>query len=911
MNLFRRMLFSEASALIKLAKTKDLTEEDVLPLPADLNPETKISNLEDVRWTDPRSFLFSLMKVLKKYLGPGYSWYLLSNILALFSPVLVHRFVGLISAGVTKENLPWVLTYGILLGVSGFLSGIFMQYYFFLSLRAYQVATNILNEKIFSHSLKLSQNARQENQIGDIVNHMSSDSDSVSDFALVLGDFIAAVFLIFGVVFMLFYYIGWSALAALVVLFTLAPLTNYVAKKFTALDTEMMRHRDRRVTLMTQALGAIRVVKYFAWEKSVAKEVSDIREKELTSRRRLARAEVISSLAYLAVSSIVLFVALTAHAWRGKSLDAAIIFTCISLFGILEGPFGHLSQLLSRGTNAFVAAGRILNFLKQEQVNSKDEVFTEVNDSVGIEVKGLSLSYPKSQQEVIKNLDLNVKPGGSIAIVGPVGAGKSSILYALLGEFQPEHGHIEFISLKKNQRPRMAYVSQEAYIINGSLLENLQFGEDVTQDDVSLSLYNSCLHQDLKEWKGGLQTEIGEKGVNLSGGQKQRVALARAYLRKPKLVLLDDPLSAVDAETEKNLCDRLIFGAWKDVTRIVVTHRLEHLSRFDQILYIENGQVHGLGHFNELIKVCQPFAEFYKEHSKTQGENSQSAPVKDASAEKAKESVTEKVLSGSRLTEDEDREVGAVKGSVYWDYVSSLGGNGRYAKPFILTFLFAGAVGVTLLPLAQKYWLSYYSSHQNSWAALQAVGVFGVLGLASLIGSFLNNIFWLHRGIKAGKNIHDKMLTSVLYSPVRFFDSTPIGRIIQRFSRDIESVDVHLQWSFDTAIHCGLQVAVSLVLILTLMPLTIFAIIPIMGLYYILQRDYRRPAREIKRFDSVQRRRNYWSLETSFNVELCHEPRPRFTVTRNRGRLELKPRSKATSLLSTSLINQSPSYRHG
>lgn len=859
MNFFKQMLFSEASPLIKLAKTKDLTEADLLPLPQDLHPKTKSIPEEQLVWTTPRSFLFSLLKALIKYFRTSCAWYVLSIILALLSPVLVHQFVGLISAGVTSQSLPWVLTYGILLGVCGFLSGLFMQYYFFHSLRAFQVATNVINEKIFSHSLKLSQNARQENQVGDIVNYMSSDSDAVSDFGLVFGDLIAAVFLISGVVGMLFYYIGWSALAALVVLFALAPLTKYVAKKFTALDTEMMAHRDRRVTLMTQALGAIRVVKYFAWEKSVSKEVSDIREKELSSRRRLAQAEMISSLAYLAVSSMVLFVALAVHAWRGQTLDAALIFTCVSLFGILEGPFGNLSQLLSRMTNSVVGAGRILQFLKQEEVQAVTPDRVEVGGPVGIELTGLCLTYPRTQQEVLKNINLKVKAGSSLAIVGPVGAGKSSLLYSLLEELPPSAGHIQFLGLKNNERPRMAYVPQEAYIINSTLLENMQFGESVTEEDLSLALYSSCLVQDLKEWQGGLQTEIGEKGVNLSGGQKQRVALARAYLRRPQLVLLDDPLSAVDPDTEKNLCERLIFGAWNGITRIVVTHRLEFLSQFDQVLYIENGKAQGLGRFEDLLQVCKPFAEFYKEHSKTQGNDGPSLHALEISSQVDKE-VLQK---NTRVTEDEEREVGAVKSSVYWDYIRSLGGEGRFSKSLILVVLFFGAVGVTVLPLLQKSWLSYYSSHQNQWQALHAVGIFGLLGVVVLVGSFLNNIFWLERGIRAGKNIHDKMLKSVLYSPVRFFDATPIGRIIQRFSRDIESVDVHLQWSFDTAIHCALQVVVSLVLILSLMPLMIFAVLPIMTLYYVLQKDYRRPAREIKRFDSVARSPRYAHFKES------------------------------------------------
>lgn len=864
MSFLKRILFFDVSPLIKLARSRHITEADVLPLPEDIDPKLTLVPTEKLRWHSPKALLFSFIPVVGVHLKPAYFWYFVSSALSLLSPILVNRFVSLIAAGITPENLKRAIFYGAALGICGLLSGVLLQQFFYNALKGYQVITNILNEKIFRHSLKLSHSARQKNQIGDVVNHMSSDSESVSDFSFIIADLVMSLFLISGVVVMLFYYIGWSALAALLVLFTLAPMTNIVAKKFTHLDEEMMKHRDRRVNLMTQALNAIRVVKYFAWEKSVSKEVTEVREKELNSRRRLARAEVISALGYAAVSTVVLFVALATHALRGEKLDAAIIFTCISLFGLLEGPFGDLSRLISRYTNAVVGAGRILNFLKQDEVEISTEE-SSAKEPLGLQVHKASVRYPGSDSDVLKDINFAVKAGGSLAIVGPVGSGKSSLLLWLLQEIPASAGCFEFLGLPEKQRPRMAYVPQEAYIINSTLLENLSFGESVSKEDLRRSLHNSCLSRDLKEWSGGLRTEIGEKGVNLSGGQKQRVALARAFLRKPQVVLLDDPLSAVDAETEDLLCERLIFGAWQDTTRIVVTHRLEHLAQFDQVLFLENGTVQGLGTFQELLQTSPAFADFYKEHGKTQGEQGPSSVTANSVAEAAVAETSEDVTDdkNNRVTEDEDREVGAVKGSVYKDYISSLGGDNPKTKPLILMTLLIGAITAALLPLLQKAWLSYYSDHQSEWVAISAVGIYGILGIVVLAGTLANHLFWLSRGIRAGKNMHDKMLKSVLQSPVRFFDSTPVGRILQRFSRDIESVDVYLQWSFDSAVHCALQIIVSLALILGLMPLMIFVIAPIMGLYYILQRDYRRPAREAKRFDSVARSPRYAHFKES------------------------------------------------
>ena len=155
--------------------------------------------------------------------------------------------------------------------------------------------------------------------------------------------------------------------------------------------------------------------------------------------------------------------------------------------------------------------------------------------------------------------------------------------------------------------------------------------------------------------------------------------------------------------------------------------------------------------------------------------------------------------------------------------------------------LIFGAMGVTALPVIQQWWMSYYTSHTAELPALVAVGIFGALGLVILIASLVNNLFWLERGIRAGQKLHARMLKSVLAAPIRFFDSTPVGRILQRFSRDIESVDIYLQWSFESAVNCFLRVLTSLVLIVGVTPLMAFLIFPVMYLYYRVQAAYRRP----------------------------------------------------------------------
>ncbi len=847
MSFLHKFLFKDATVLVQKAKKIHLEADDVLDLPNKLNPKTNYFPEEKLDYSSEKKLLLSSLIISSKEMKPSLFWYLMSTISSLLTPVLIHRFISLIQSGVDQSNLTTVIFYGVMLGVSGFLTGFLLQHYFYHQLQAYQVVTNILNKKIYSHSLRLTMSARQKNQLGDIVNYMSTDADAIADFGFVFSDLLINLLTMIGVVGMLFYYLGTTAIISLVCLSFLFPLTKFIAKKFTVLDEEMMEHRDSRVTLMGQVLNAIRIVKYFAWEKSIENEVLIIREKELKSRKKLARQEVLSGLAYMLVSTFVLFITLYFYSYKGNQLTVALIFTSVSLFGLLEGPFGDLSHLISRFINGYIGSRRIIKYLKEDSLGEWTKVNGDqsniANSVPGVKLENFSATYKGLETYLIKNLNFELKPGESLAIVGKVGSGKTTLINSLMSECDKTLGKIQWIN---DLHLRKAYLPQEAFIVNTTLKENLLFGNSASQSEIDRAIYLSILQKDLSTFTSGLDTEIGEKGVNLSGGQKQRVGLARAVIQKPTLVFLDDPLSAVDGSTENALIERLIFGEWKNITRIIATHRLFHLDKFDKILFLDQGEQKAFGKLDELLKDSMEFKEFY---------SSEFDKHSEADIEISEVHVSKTNADQKRITNDEDRELGAVKGKVYWDYLSSLGGESKY-KNLILLALFFSAIAVSLAPLAQKYWLSYFSTN-TMITPLNGVLIYGLIAVFTIFLNLLNNFFWLERGVMAGKNMHNKMLKSVLAAPVRFFDSTPVGRILQRFSRDVESVDVYLQWSFVSVVHSLLQILVSLFLILTLMPLMILVIIPVMFIYYQVQNNYRIPAREVKRLDSIARSPRY------------------------------------------------------
>lgn len=852
------VFFSWMTPVLKLGQTRSLEPQDLPPLPAELDPERQLWEESQIRWESGPAILRSLLKVSWKVWLPAVGFFLTFSVMGLLGPVLVNRFVSLLQTAQSGTmDLREAFFYAILVGASGIVGGVAIQHYFLWYLKWNQIVTNVLNRRIFLHALRLKKEAREATPVGDLVNHMSSDTEAVAEFGGAVADMLYCVITIIGAISLLFYYLGSTAWVAVVLMGVLAPLTKKVSRDFTRFDEDLMKWRDRRVTLMSQILSAIRLVKHFGWEKSVAREVSHVRREELGSREKLARAELVVTLLYVAVGTFVLFAVLAVHAYRGAKFDAALIFTCVSLFGLLEDPFAQISRVISSMIAAKVGGERIAGFLRLPTID-KGKPTAEFAQRAG---------QAEDSRWAITCGELQVPVGTSLAIVGGVGSGKSTFIHRLMGEMD-----LYFPELTLGiAEPRISFVSQEAFILNGTMLENLKFGNaDVSDAEIEDALRASCLDEDLRVMPGGLQTEIGEKGINLSGGQRQRVSLARAILQKPNLVVLDDPLSAVDSATEKKLVENLISpetGVWKDVTRVMITHRLSHLEVFDQIAFLSGGRFKAIGTFDQLRAQSLDFQDYLNEYA---GSQAHPAWGSDPTAEVGVASVV--LQDGDeRITEDEDRSFGAVKSGLYGHYLEALGGENVKRRPWILGLLAIAAISLTALPMLQKAWLALVSNvlgradgaldrgwgdrlAGDPWTAIMVYGVLGVVVLAGTLGA---DLFWLKRGLEAGRLIHDRMLKSVLGAKIRFFDATPVGRTLQRFSRDLESVDIHLRWSFEHSIKSFAQVLVTLTLIISVLPFVLIVMVPVFVIYYQMQKIYRMSSREAKRLDSISRSPRY------------------------------------------------------
>ncbi len=846
-SLLSRIFFTQAESLIKLGRTQTTIDSShKVAMPVEISAYGSPWDESIIDWSSGKTLYKTLFKSARKLVRKIIVLQVIATIFSVSTPIFINQFITQLQA-LNEGKIPWsqnnilfICLLALGLGMCGAGHGTFIQHYFYRCLNFFQISTNIINRKIYSQALKISNSTKQKNQVGEIVNLMSSDADAIGDATMTTIDLGNAAVLLVVCSGLLFYYIGWSALTAILVMAALIPLTQSLAKKFMHLEQELMQHRDKRMTLMTQILNAIRVVKYFSWEKSVTEEVENVRRDEINSRIKLYRAEIVWGLIYTSISTIVLFSALLTHYLRGHEVNLAIVMTCIAILGTMEDQFGGLSRFISRFINIFVSGDRITRFLKSESVEQFEKTVSPAQGKALI-FDRVSFSY-SSDNKIFHDLSFSLREGEALAVVGAVGAGKSTLLNLILNEIPLGSGQID--------RPaawKVAYQSQEPFILNATLKENIIFGSIYNNDeDIHKAVYLSCLASDIRLFPNGLQTEIGEKGVNLSGGQKQRVCIARCAIARPDLILMDDPLSAVDIHTESALCNRLIFGEWKNKTRIVTTHRISHLARFDRILFLAD-QKYIIGTYSELMQSSAEFRNFIQIETLNQQSE------KDITLTLSEHTDQQLTSDNSRITVDEDRVVGDVEGSVYKSYIMALGGKSKAAK-WVVAAIFLSAIVAALTPLVQKMWLTKY----NEMVTPQVL-IYGYAGLAALtmLVYYLNSVFWMRRGLAAGQRFHDEALSSILKTETRFFDSTPVGRILQRFSRDVESVDVHIQWTFEQTVSSILQVLVSFILIVVTLPLTIILLIPILFYYYGLQLAYRRVAREIKRLDSLARSPRY------------------------------------------------------
>nr|XP_046256958.1 canalicular multispecific organic anion transporter 1 isoform X2 [Scatophagus argus] len=843
----------------------------------------------------PNSWLIpTIYKTFKRILFESAIFKLLQDLLSFVSPQILKL---MISFTADKNAYVWQgYVYAVLLLVVAVLQSLTLQQYFqrcfVLGLK---VRTAIM-AVVYKKALVVSNEARKESTVGETVNLMSADAQRFND----VTNFIHLLWscplqIILSIVF-LWMELGPSVLAGLGVMVLMAPINALLATKARNIQIKNMKFKDTRLKIMNEILNGIKILKLYAWEPSFQKQVEDIREKELKVMRKFAYLSSVSTFIFSCAPALVSLA--TFSVFVGVSSDNVLTaekaFTSISLFNILRFPLAMLPMLIAAMVQTTVSKKRLEKFLSGEDLDS-DIVHHDSSFKSAVSICDGSFTWERDAEPMLKNVSLDVKPGRLVAVVGAVGSGKSSLISALLGEMHRTKGFINILG-------SLAFVPQQAWIQNATLRDNILFGSPHEEERFQQVIQACALAPDLELLPGGDLTEIGEKGINLSGGQKQRVSLARAAYSQADIYLLDDPLSAVDSHVGRHLFDKVIGpnGILKDKTRILVTHGVSFLPYVDEIVVLVDGVISEIGSYNSLRASKGAFSEFLDTYAKEQSNQSHSAsgdqdsvdveliperedtqadsPLEDTvsitlkrensirrsqrkgsvrlrknNSIKRTDDVGE-LKKGQKLIETEAMETGQVKMSVYLEYMRAMGWG--YTAMFFLAYFIQNVAFIL-----QNLWLSdwtndemeYFNKTYPSWKRDTRVGVFGGLGVAQGIFVFIGTLLLANGSISASRIMHSKLLNNILRVPMVFFDTTPIGRVVNRFAKDIFTVDETIPMSIRSWILCLLGVLGTLFVICLATPFFIIIIIPLALIYYFVQRFYVATSRQLRRLDSVSR----------------------------------------------------------
>ncbi|KAI0659143.1 multidrug resistance-associated ABC transporter [Cubamyces menziesii] len=809
---------------------------------------------------------------------------------------------------------PQGIGYGIGLGFAIFamqeLSSLLSNHYQMVTMTNGLVIRTSLIGAIFRKSLRLSGRARLKHSVGQITTMISTDATRLDrNQANIHNLWVAPIQIAIGVG-LLIRNLGYSALVGLAVLIIGFPVQFTLARVMFGQRKKGVVLTDQRVRMTTEVLSGIRLLKYYAWESFYGHQVGSVREREVSTVRRLAAARSALIATVTAIPIIASVLSFITYALTNHDLDVAIIFSSLQFFNIIRLPLTYFPLVLAAATDALVALRRISAFLRAEELAVPYVIDPESKFALNVDAdftwetvgktdaaakttrgkpgaqgqgkdgkpgqekersrrrrmfrrkqkdapvlpvtagaEGSADAKEKATEEKpfeLKDVKLKIPKGSFVAIVGRVGSGKSSLLQALIGEMRKTRGDCVFSS-------NAAYVPQTSWIMNATLRQNVIFGQPEDEAKFRDIIKACCLEPDLEMLPNGEETEIGEKGINLSGGQKARVSLARAAYSGADIVLMDDSLSAVDAYVGKKLLDNcLLHGPLADKTRVLVTHALHVLDKVDYVYVMDEGVIVEQGTYEDLMANGRMFSTLMEEYGSLE---KQEEEVVEAAEEKAKkkEKVAKVEAAGPQkehqtLMQAEERLTGAVSWSVYGKYAKFAGG--WYVFPTILLWIIISQGAQVANNLFLGFWTS---SSIRGFDQADYMGIYAALGILSGIFSFALSFTISMVSLTAGLRMFKTAFMAVLRSPVAFFDTTPLGRIMSRLSKDQDTVDTELAMTAAQLLSTASSVIGTAALVFYTFPYLGIIFVPLIFLYYLAAIYYRRTSVETKRLDSLLR----------------------------------------------------------
>jgi ABC-type multidrug transport system fused ATPase/permease subunit len=607
---------------------------------------------------------------------------------------------------------------------------------------------------------------------------------------------------------------------------------------------------DKRIQVFNEVINGCLVVKTYNWEEPMEKHVLEMRQNEFASIKRASTLRAVN-MGLLFSSESLAALCTFGGAWlMGRKLEGADIFTVLALYGQLRLPVLQSFPLaIEKLSEVWVAIKRIDGFMrmtiKQQQMQASPNGEQEKKGRVVMRDASFSWSIDKT---CLSLLNIDIEPGALVIITGSVGSGKSSFLTAILGEMNLINGQIYV------NHNSFSYAAQSSWIFADTLRANILLGKPLDEQRYSNVLRACCLDIDLSLFgPSGDLTMIGERGVNLSGGQKARVSLARALYIDADIYLLDDPLAAVDRTVAKKIYDQCIGprGLISKKTRLLVTHQAKFVSDSHKTILLENGRIRSQSHFDDVSFESENIDRI--DDADKDGEN-----ISVAMLDIRGQSTTDT----QSIIADEVSVSGTVSWSV-WIHLFTAPPLGWFGLClFIVLFILGEA-----LYDGANCWLSVWSA--RSYAEQQRIRTFAeiylILTMATLAVLVGSACYFFYLILNGSNNLHNEMLNALLNTSMRFFESNPSGRILNRATKDQQVIDEVLPMTLFAALQFLMLTFGALTVIAVINPWILFLLPPLIPILWFLQRFYLRSSRQIKRLESVARSPIYSLFDSTLN----------------------------------------------
>jgi ABC-type multidrug transport system fused ATPase/permease subunit len=639
-----------------------------------------------------------------------------------------------------------------------------------------------------------------------------------------------------------------SGLGCIILLFV---LNFWIAREISKVQKTGMEKRDIRTKAVTELLTNMKVLKLYNWETKLGERVNESREEELQSVRKFLNLQMALIFLNWGSRGYMMMSIIDAISATGSYLTPSEIFAGLSVISVLNMGIRMIPDIISNFMQMLVSMKRIQDYLQVDEVednNDRAKGLENANFAIGMKESSFTWAKPHTSpsgqilntQMTLRNINLWVKKGELVAIVGKVGAGKSSLLESIIGSMNFLRLNDQAYSFVNGS---VAYANQVAWIQNTSIRNNILFGNPYDEDRYNEVLHYCRLRADLGILPGGDQTEIGEKGINLSGGQKARVAIARAVYADAEIMLLDDSLSAVDADVGSKIFNDCIRGYCRNKTRVLVTHGQQYLPSCNLVVVMKDGEIIEQGSHQELVEqngyYVNQFLQSLDHHEDEDKPSSTEAKPEEAVQEKAKPAEQKKII------EAEDRAVGRVGWGVYKTYTRYLGGYKIILG--IVSAMVCWQVNRMYADIYLSDWTDDSEAQQDQMLEEHLI-IFNIATLTVNIFVLIRLIITFSAGLNAARKLFSQALSSLLNAPINtYYDVTPTGRILNRLTKDQSNVEFVLINMMGAFIGQTFTVALSICIcayvvpyVLILVPIGAFLAKKIQSLYIATSRELTR-----------------------------------------------------------------------